>query len=266
MEKPPIVTANDWAGLRCYTEARIALGRSGVSQPTGPQLAFQMAHARARDAVHVPLDLAQLEGELAEVGLRSLRLHTQAVDRAVYLQRPDLGRRLDPDSAALLKQWQRREETADIALVLADGLSSTAVQRHAVAVLEAVDRALAAEGLTRSPVCIVRQGRVAVGDEVGELLDCRAVVLLVGERPGLSSPDSLGIYYTWAPRVGLTDAARNCISNIRPAGISPEAAAERLLWLVKESMHRGLSGVELKDRSGEGKALEGSGGRNFLLD
>lgn len=266
MDRKPIVTANCWSGLRRHTDARIGLGRSGVSQPTRPQLAFQLAHARARDAVHVPLDLEQLERALAGAGLRSLRLHSQAADRATYLQRPDLGRRLDPDSAALLKQWQRQEAAADATIVIADGLSSTAVQRHAVAVAQAVDRCLAREGLTRSPICIVQQGRVAVGDEVGELLGSRAVILLVGERPGLSSPDSLGIYYTWNPRVGLTDAARNCISNIRPAGISPTEAAERLLWLLKESRRLGLSGVALKDRSGEGEALAGTGARNFLLE
>ncbi len=271
MEKKPvdkhqIVIPNSWASLRRHTDARIGLGRSGISQPTEPQLAFLQAHARARDAVHIPLDVAQLEGELAAVGLPSLRLHSQALERATYLQRPDRGRRLDADSAALLKQLHEQQPPADATIVIADGLSSTAVQRHAARVAAEVDRRLAAAGLTRSPVCIVQQGRVAVGDEVGELLGSRLLVLLVGERPGLSSPDSLGIYYTYQPRVGLTDAARNCISNIRPAGISPEDAAERLFWLVRESLRRKRSGVELKDESGDAGALEGEGRRNFLLE
>lgn len=266
VDKNAIVTPNSWASLRRHTDARIGLGRSGISQPTEPQLEFQQAHARARDAVHIPLDVAQLELELAGAGLESLRLHSQAHDRATYLQRPDKGRRLGADSAALLKQVHDTQPRRDVTLVIADGLSSTAVQRHAATVAAAVDKHLAAEGLSRTPVCIVEQGRVAVGDEVGELLDSRLVILLVGERPGLSSPDSLGIYYTYNPRVGLTDAARNCISNIRPAGISPEDAAERLLWLVKESLRRKLSGVELKDESGNAEALEGEGQRNFLLD
>ena len=266
VDKSAIVTANSWASLRRHTDARIGLGRSGISQPTEPQLEFQQAHARARDAVHIPLDVAELERELADAGLLSLRLHSQAHDRATYLQRPDKGRRLDANSAALLKQVQSTQASRDVTLVIADGLSSTAVQRHAATVAAAVDRRLDAEGLSRTPVCIMQQGRVAIGDEVGELLDSRVVILLVGERPGLSSPDSLGIYYTYSPRVGLTDAARNCISNIRPAGISPEDAAERLLWLVKESLTRKLSGVELKDESGDAEALEGEGPRNFLLE
>ncbi len=260
------VTSNSWASLRRHTDARIGLGRSGISLPTEPQLEFQQAHARARDAVHIPLDLAQLESELASAGLQSLRLHSQAQDRATYLQRPDKGRRLDADSAAALKQFGAQQTPADATIVIADGLSSTAVQRHAARVAAAIDQRLEAEGLTRTPVCIVQQGRVAVGDEVGDLLDSRVVILLVGERPGLSSPDSLGIYYTYNPRVGLTDAARNCISNVRPAGISPEDAADRLMWLVMESLKRKLSGVDLKDESGDAEALEGEGRRNFLLE
>lgn len=266
VDKHQIVTSNSWASLRRHTDARIGLGRSGISQPTVPQLEFQQAHARARDAVHIPLDVKQLQSELAQVGLQSLLLHSQAEDRATYLQRPDKGRRLDADSAALLKQLSEQQPASDATIVIADGLSSTAVQRHAARVTTAIDQRLDAEGLTRTPVCIVQQGRVAVGDEVGELLGSRVVILLVGERPGLSSPDSLGIYYTYNPRVGLTDAARNCISNVRPAGISPQDAADRLLWLVMESLKRKLSGVDLKDESGDAEALDGEGRRNFLLE
>ncbi|MBR9829793.1 MAG: ethanolamine ammonia-lyase subunit EutC [Oceanospirillales bacterium] len=266
VDKKAIVTPNSWASLRRHTDARIGLGRSGISLPTQPQLEFQQAHARARDAVHIPLEVVALEQGLANAGLQSVRLHSQASDRATYLQRPDKGRRLDADSAALLKQLHARQPPRDATIVIADGLSSTAVQRHAAIVAAAVDQRLAAVGLTRTPICIVQQGRVAVGDEVGELLESRLLILLVGERPGLSSPDSLGIYYTYNPRVGLTDASRNCISNVRPAGIVPEEAAERLMWLVNESLTRKLSGVDLKDKSGDADALEGNGQRNFLLE
>ncbi|WP_372966250.1 ethanolamine ammonia-lyase subunit EutC [Marinobacter sp.] len=265
-DKSTIVTPDSWSGLRRHTDARIGLGRSGISLPTRPQLEFQQAHARARDAVHIPLDVAALEQALADSGLESLRLHSQARDRATYLQRPDKGRRLDAESAAMLKQISAHQPARDVAIVVADGLSSAAVQRHAAIVADAVAQRLKAEGLSRTPVCIVQQGRVAVGDEIGELLGSRLLILLIGERPGLSSPDSLGVYYTFNPRVGLTDAARNCISNIRPAGMTPDEAAERLMWLVKESLTRKISGVDLKDKSGEAYELDGDGNRNFLLE
>lgn len=268
--KQAVVTPNIWASLRRHTPARIGLGRSGVSLPTQALLEFQSAHAQARDAVKLPLDIQQLQQDLAEQGVPSLRLHSQAKDRSLYLQRPDLGRRLDADSAAKLKrlatlpglQHNRRQ----VVVVIADGLSSTAVQQQAVPMLLAIQSALQALSITISSVCVVEQARVALGDEVGELLASQAVILLVGERPGLSSPDSLGIYYTYAPRVGLTDAARNCISNIRPEGQSVEEAATRLIWLVKESFTRKLSGVALKDQSGGSDALEVAQGRSFLLE
>ncbi len=265
-DKKTIVTDNPWASLRRYTDARIGLGRAGVSLPSQQQLAFQLAHAQARDAVHIPLDVAALSAQLLDAGLQPIRLHSRADNRETYLQRPDYGRRLEADSAARLKQYAAEHSAADACIVIADGLSSTAIQRHAARMSALIAEGLAGEGLTLAPVAIVEQGRVAVGDEVAELLGCRLLILLVGERPGLSSPDSLGIYFTYAPRVGLTDAARNCISNLRPAGMALEEGAERLLWLIREAQRRGLSGVTLKDESGSADALEGEGRRNFLLD
>ncbi|GGB85280.1 ethanolamine ammonia-lyase light chain [Marinobacterium zhoushanense] len=265
-EKSSIVTENPWASLKRHTNARIGLGRVGISQPTDKQLAFQLSHALARDAVHIPLDLMRLAGELIDAGLEVIALHSRAGDRQTYLKRPDFGRRLDGDSAARLKTFAEGETASDACIVIADGLSSTAVQSHAGEMARRVDSALKAEGLSVGPVCIVEQGRVAIGDEIGELLGARLLVLLVGERPGLSSPDSLGIYYTYGPRVGLTDAARNCISNVRPAGLPLAESCERLMWLIRESQRRKLSGVTLKDESGDADALDGTGSRNFLLE
>lgn len=260
------VTENVWATLRRYTNARIGLGRAGISQPTAQQLDFQLSHAGARDAVLLPLDLARLSGQLNAAGLSSLALHSAADSRTCYLQRPDLGRRLNGDSAARLKELAAEQGAVDACIVVADGLSSFAVQQHGAEMTQRIHQALSERNLTVAPICLVEQGRVAIGDEIGELLEARLVILLVGERPGLSSPDSLGIYFTHSPRVGLTDAARNCISNIRPAGLPLADACDRLMWLVDEAEKRGLSGVQLKDESGDADALEGEGQRNFLLE
>ncbi|HJO34616.1 MAG TPA: ethanolamine ammonia-lyase subunit EutC, partial [Gammaproteobacteria bacterium] len=224
------VVDNPWASLRAYTDARIGLGRAGISLPTAPLLAFQLAHAQAKDAVHTALDTEALTRQLAGLAhplaqTAPLLLATQAGDRATYLQRPDLGRRLDEPSRERLAE-AHGAGPADLALVLADGLSARAVAAWAVPVIDALCTALAAAGpdWRLAPVCLVRQGRVAIGDEVGERLQARAVVVFIGERPGLSSPDSLGLYLTWAPRPGVTDAERNCISNVRRGGLAPVAA------------------------------------------
>ncbi|MBJ7309937.1 ethanolamine ammonia-lyase subunit EutC [Rugamonas sp. CCM 8940] len=260
-----VVTANPWQALRRFTAARIALGRSGVSLPTAPQLDFQLAHAQARDAVHLPLDHAALAAALtAASGLPCLALHSAAENRHVYLQRPDLGRRLDDASRQLLQAHGGADY--DLAFVIADGLSALAIEQNALPFLQAMLARLAAERWSLAPLALVAQGRVAVGDEVGQLLGARAVVVLVGERPGLSSPDSMGLYLTWAPQVGLTDAGRNCISNVRPAGLRYEEAAFKLHYLLDQSRQRRLSGVALKDETGGADdALAGSQ-RNFLLD
>lgn len=245
----PTVIPNPWQMLRQFTAARIALGRTGVSQPSAPQLAFQLAHAQARDAVHRALDAEALLTSLEQEGLACLSLHSAADNRHVYLQRPDLGRRLDAASRQALAAAGAAAPGPDLAIVIADGLSALAIERHVLPLLRIILQRLAAEHWTVAPLAIVRQGRVAIGDEVGELLSAKAVLVLIGERPGLSSPDSMGLYLTWAPRVGLTDASRNCISNVRPAGLSYEAAACKLHYLLSEARRRQLSGVELKDET-----------------
>ncbi|MBX3606872.1 MAG: ethanolamine ammonia-lyase subunit EutC [Piscinibacter sp.] len=257
------VIANPWSGLRRLTPARIALGRSGVSQPTAPQLAFQLAHAQARDAVHRRLDGAAVAAAVEALGLPTLALHSAAADRPIYLQRPDLGRRLDAASAQRL-QALAPAGRVDLAVVIADGLSALAVERHA-APLVGLLHALLGDAWRWAPVAIVEQGRVAVGDPIGEALAADLVVVLIGERPGLSSPDSLGVYVTWAPLPGRTDAERNCISNVRPEGLPLGDAAQRLAWLLNEARRRRLTGVALKDESAP--ALETGGGAmtSFLL-
>ncbi|WP_375741349.1 ethanolamine ammonia-lyase subunit EutC [Pseudomonas boanensis] len=243
-------TANPWEELRRLTPARIALGRAGTSLPTTAQLNFQYAHAQARDAVHLPFDHAGITEQLAERGRATLLLHSAAPDRDTYLQRPDLGRRLDAASVERLRQHAAAFPGGyDLAVVIADGLSALAVQRHSLPLLERMEEQALAEGWSLSPVVLVQQGRVAVADEVAELLGAKMVVILIGERPGLSSPDSLGLYFTYAPRVGLTDAYRNCISNVRLEGLSYGMAAHRLLFLMREACRRQLSGVSLKDEA-----------------
>ncbi len=227
--------------LRDYTSARVDLGRSGHSLPTRELLEFQLAHARARDAVHLPLAVDSLVLELKQKNITSIALRSAAHDRDEYLKRPDLGRILSTESR---RQVLTLRSEYDAALVIADGLSALAVHRHAVPLLEMLLRDL---DWHIAPVAIVEQGRVAIGDEIGEMLGARMVVVLIGERPGLSSPDSLGIYLTWNPRPGLTDAERNCISNIRTEGLSYAAATHKLLFLMNESRRLKLSGVRLKE-------------------
>lgn len=256
------VTPNPWAGLRAFTDARIALGRAGVSLPTQAHLAFQLAHAQARDAVHVGLDVPTLAHELAQAWPElpaPLCLHSAAAHRAQYLQRPDLGRRLNAASVQTLQALNppappgqvyaddADSRPFDLALVVADGLSARAMAQNAVPFVQALRQRLQAEAWTVAPITLVSQGRVAVGDDVGQRLGARAVVVLIGERPGLSSPDSMGLYLTWMPRIGLTDASRNCISNVRPAGLGYDLAATKLHHLLSQARLRRLSGVDLKD-------------------
>jgi ethanolamine ammonia-lyase small subunit len=256
-----LVVRNPWDQLRQFTAARIALGRTGVSMPTAPQLAFQLAHAQARDAVHLELDDVALAQQLtAALGLPCIAVHSAAPDRATYLRRPDLGRRLDPASRLALT---RGDVAFDIGFVIADGLSALAIEQHALPFLRSWLDASAPGAMSLAPLVIVRQGRVAVGDEVAQLLGVELVVVMIGERPGLSSPDSMGLYLTWQPRVGLTDERRNCISNVRPAGLDYEGAARKLHYLVAEARRRGVSGVALKDADGDLPAAAQHD--NFLL-
>ena len=257
------VTPNPWQALRALTAARIALGRAGVGMPTSAQLNFQLAHARARDAVHAPLDAAALGALLENSGHPPLYAHSACPDRATYLQRPDLGRRLDQPSRAALASTT--PNACELALVVADGLSALAVAKNAAPFIEALLRRLAPDGWGTPPIVIVQQARVAIGDEIGAILNARCVVMLIGERPGLSSPDSMGLYMTWNPRAGLSDADRNCISNVRPAGLGYDDAAYKLHYLLAEARKRGLSGVALKDETDRQGATPGLAGPNFLL-
>lgn len=269
MDKPSVNPENPLLELRRLTPARIALGRTGTSMPTSAQLDFQYAHAQARDAVHLPFDHAGLSSQLAEAGRESLLLHSAATNRDSYLQRPDLGRKLSDESAQTLREYaQANPGGVDLVIVVADGLSALAVHRHTLPFLARMQEQVEAEGWSVSPVVLVEQGRVAVADEIGELLGAKMVVILIGERPGLSSPDSLGLYFTYNPKVGLTDAYRNCISNVRLEGLSYAMAAHRLLYLMREACRRQLSGVNLKDEA-QVQTLESDAGAdmkgNFLL-
>lgn len=254
------VTVNGWGQLGRLTPARIALGRSGVSIPTAPHLAFQLAHARARNAVHHDLDTRAVTAALASLGLTAIEVASAAGSRATYLQRPDQGRVLDAASrATLLHERTRAAADCDLAIVVGDGLSAFAIEKHAGGLLEALLPAVRARGWTLAPVAVVRHARVAVGDEIGAIFGAKLVVVLIGERPGLSSPDSLGIYMTYAPRPGLTDESRNCISNVRSEGLSYASAAHKLVYLMGEALQRGHSGVLLKDEAGT-PALSGPAG------
>jgi ethanolamine ammonia-lyase small subunit len=241
------IVAPAWsARLRSLTPARVGLGRSGVSQETRDLLDFARAHAQARDAAHARLEAAALLLAVQEItGGDVVRLHSMATDRAVYLQRPDLGRRLDETSCAALADL--KAGSWELSLVIADGLSALAVERHALPLLRELLPRL--EGWRPAPVCVVEQGRVAIGDEIGAALGAQLCVVLLGERPGLSSPDSLGAYITWQPQPGRTDAERNCISNIRAEGLSYSQAAVQLTYYLTEARRRRLTGIALKDAS-----------------
>jgi ethanolamine ammonia-lyase small subunit len=242
------VDANPWDALRRFTNARIALGRAGSSLPTAPLLAFNLSHAQARDAVHQPLDTEALHGALHAAGFEALDVESAAPDRDHYLRRPDLGRKLSDASAVLLREYAgSAHEDFDVVFVVADGLSAYAAARHAVPFLERMRAKLT--GMRIGPVVVARQARVALGDGIGELLRGRMVVVLIGERPGLSSPDSLGVYMTYEPHVGRSDAERNCISNVRPDGLPYDPAAFKLHYLIRGALRLKLTGVGLKDDS-----------------
>lgn len=226
-----------WRDLRRFTEARVGLGRAGNAIPTAAHLDFQEAHAAARDAVWSALDVEALRAELGPVPV----LRSEVEDRRSYLLRPDLGRRLRAADRASLPR------SGGTVIVVADGLCASGVQRQAAPLIRALDAPW--------PVVIVEQGRVAIGDDVGEAMGAEAVVVLIGERPGLSAQDSMGVYLTWAPRRGRTDAERNCISNIRPGGLSPAEAARKIHWLLRGARALGASGVALKDDMTDGLAL-----------
>ena len=243
----PSTHADPWTQLKGFTRARIALGRVGSSLPTKEVLDFGLAHAMARDAVHLALDTEALQLALEGQGNQVVQVQSKAVDRASYLLRPDYGRKLDDASVAQLEDM-KSASGIDFLVVVGDGLSSLAVERHVQPLLAEIRKVTPVEWTT-GPVVIASQARVAIADEIGEIMGARMVVMLIGERPGLSSPDSLGIYLTYNPKAGLSDADRNCISNVRPEGLNYAAAAKKMMWLAKESMRLKVSGVALKDES-----------------
>lgn len=240
------VTKSLWNEWRSVTPARLALGRAGAGMPTDEVLRFGWAHAMARDAIHAALDVPKLEDTLRAQGWTVAHVHSRAPDRTTYLRRPDLGRMIAPDDIAKLRA--EPIVRSDVCIVIGDGLSSLAIERHAAPLLDALKPVLA-DDLKQSPIIVATQARVALADEIGELLQAKLTIMLIGERPGLSSPDSLGIYITHAPFRGRNDAGRNCISNVRPEGLNYKAAAFKLAWLVREALTRELTGVDLKDQS-----------------
>jgi ethanolamine ammonia-lyase small subunit len=271
------VVENPWSDLRRFTDARIGLGRAGISLPTAEMLAFQLSHAQARDAVNFPLDISEMTKTLSAIDALSevekpLSVQSEAVDRVTYLQRPDLGRKLNQAGrTTLLSTMQNRQSSTqaqyDLAIVVVDGLSSLAVQKNAAPFINELLKQLPTEPSPYkiAPITLVEQGRVAIGDDIGELLNAQVVMVLIGERPGLSSPDSLGLYLTWEPKTGLNDACRNCISNIRPAGLSYFEAARRAVYLLQEAKKCGLTGVNLKDRTQDDVIEHQVQTTNFLI-
>lgn len=272
------VVTSPWQQLRNFTSARIALGRTGNSIPTKALLSFQLDHAQAMDAVHCALDTTALGQTLTQLPqVQSLTpsvplvVESKISDRFMYLQRPDLGRQLNPESwQRLVKQAASLNFTPDLAIVVADGLSSTAIQHHAAPFIERLLTRMSESGTwLLAPITIVKQGRVAVGDDVAECFGAKMVLVLIGERPGLSSPDSMGLYLTWGAKRGSKDSERNCISNIRPEGLSYDDACNRTMYLLEEARRLHLSGVNLKDRSDiqdeDGSQLNQTHTDNFLI-
>jgi ethanolamine ammonia-lyase small subunit len=248
-----LANKDPWQALRRFTPARLGLGRAGESLPTEAVLAFGLDHARARDAVHTVLDAEGLALEFESAGFTSLVVRSQARDRVHYLRCPDAGRQLDANSAARLGQQSGTAaghdagHVAGLSVVIADGLSGEAARKHALPVLLSLRARL--RGWSIAPVTVALQARVALGDAIGTALGAEAVAVFIGERPGLSAPDSMGIYLSYAPRIGMADAERNCISNVRPQGLDYDAAAQRLASLLCGARQLGRSGIGLKDGS-----------------
>ena len=233
--------------LKAFTRARIAIGSAGTSIPTKQSLQFKLAHAHARDAVYSAMDSEELADTLMQFNLPVLQLHSRAESRAQYLQRPDMGRLLDEYSINRLTDQITGD---DVVIIMADGLSAMAIHENVLALLQLLIPKLLAKKLKIGPLCLVQQGRVAIGDPIADALNAKLSIILIGERPGLSTADSMGAYLTYAPRPGLKDNSRNCISNIHPGGLDPATAADKIFYLVQQAFKRKLSGVELKDNEG----------------
>jgi ethanolamine ammonia-lyase small subunit len=249
MTKPPAPSSRSLTDLRDLTPARVGLGRAGASLPTKALLDFTLDHARARDAVHAAFDAPAIVSSLHDLGIEAVEVHSRAGDRTDYLRRPDLGRMLDPASQYLLAS--HGGAACRLAIAVGDGLSPTAVNAHAIALIRSLVPRLLVDGIEIRRAVVAGGARVALGDEIGALLGARMILMLIGERPGLSASDSLGAYVTFAPKPGRTDAERNCVSNIHSKGLGYDEAAFRIAWLVREGLARGVSGVALKDESGE---------------
>lgn len=239
---------DEWAALKAYTDARIAPGRTGVSMPLRESLRLNLDHAHAKDAVYSALDMDVLRTQLAATGLPVHTVQSRATTRDVYLKRPDFGRLLNDASREQLQQLNL--PCADVSIIIADGLSAMAVMKNAASVVNRLVEQLRKEGYTLAPLVVVEQGRVAITDDIGGLLRPHLAIILIGERPGLSSFDSLGAYITYAPQPGLTDERRNCISNIREQGLSLDIAVDKLMYLIQSAFRLQLTGVKLKDNNG----------------
>jgi ethanolamine ammonia-lyase small subunit len=253
MTKTSAPTSRSLTDLRDLTPARVGLGRAGASLPTEALLGFTLDHARARDAVHAAFDAPAIIAGLRGLGLEAVEVSSRARERTDYLRRPDLGRSLDEASQHRLAGHGLAGPGGGcrLAIVIGDGLSPAAVNAHAVPLIRSLVPRLAIEGIEIGHAVVASGARVALGDEIGAILGARMIVVLIGERPGLSASDSLGAYLTFAPKIGRTDAERNCVSNIRSAGLGYDDAAFRIAWLVREGLARGVTGVGLKDESGE---------------
>jgi len=238
---------DQWETLKQFTDARIAIGRTGCSIPTRALLDFQLSHAQAKDAVFQCLNVKLLTEQLQQLGLTPIHVQSQAEHKELYLKRPDLGRLLSTDSTQQLQQIRKASQGYDVCIVIGDGLSARAIEENALPFIQALIQPFAEQQWSLAPVVIATGSRVALGDEIAEIFQARMLIMLIGERPGLSSPDSMGLYYTWGAHSGCLDSQRNCISNIRPAGLSIPIATQRLLALMHNSKRLGFSGVDLKD-------------------
>ena len=239
---------DEWDALKAFTNARIALGKTGVSIPLRESLQLRLAHAHAKDAVYSQLNVAELQAELSSTGLPTHHVQSRAEDRDTYLQRPDLGRLLNDSSSEKLRQIDT--PSADISIIIADGLSATAIHKNAGSVVCLLVEKARQSGYSLAPMVVVEQGRVAITDAIGGLLKPRLAIILIGERPGLSAFDSMGAYITYAPQPGLTDERRNCISNIREQGLSHALAVDKIMYLINSAFRLQITGVTLKDLDG----------------
>lgn len=247
MKKNEPSVTNRWQNLQQYTAARIALGRAGNSIPLSQSLELKLAHAHARDAIYSDLDTERLGNAIQAYQIPVININSRAEYREQYLQRPDLGRQLHPSSEPDL---MASRSVYDICIILADGLSAEALNENALPLLNVILPMLREAGYTLAPIILAQQARVALADPVAYHLGAKFSIILIGERPGLSAADSIGAYLTYAPKPGLTDESRNCVSNIRPQGLPFDVAAQKILYLVQEAFRLKLSGVNLKDNAG----------------